>query len=109
MQTRRLFTAGAAALAMLAAMAVQLPVQAAPDPTPDPTEQRLIDKAAQEGSTRVIVQVDQLGDKQAVLDNVDQGTADVNRTYRSFPLLALDAEGVVFLPSGGADGVVHRV
>jgi hypothetical protein len=44
MQTRRLFTAGAAALAMLAALAVQLPVQAAPDPTPpNPTEQGLID------------------------------------------------------------------
>ncbi|MDX6263572.1 MAG: hypothetical protein QOH84_5260 [Kribbellaceae bacterium] len=92
MQTRRLFTAGAAALAMLAAMAVQLPVQAAPDPTPNPTEQSLIDKAGQEGTTRVIVQVDQLSDKQRVLDNIDQGTADVNQTYRSFPLLALDAD-----------------
>ena len=92
MQTRRLFTAGAAALAMLAALAVQLPVQAAPDPTPNPTEQSLIDKAGQDGSARVIVQVDQLGDKQSVLDNIDQGTADVNQTYRSIPLLALDAD-----------------
>jgi subtilisin family serine protease len=77
---------------MLAAMAVQLPVQAAPDPTPNPTEQSLIDKAGQDGSARVIVQVDQLGDKQSVLDNIDQGTAEVNQTYRSIPLLALDAD-----------------
>ncbi len=92
MYARRLFTAGAAALALLAAMAVQLPAQAAPDPTPNPTEQRLIDEAGQEGSVRVIVQVDQVGDKQEVLDNLDQGTAEVNQTYRSFPLLALDAD-----------------
>ncbi|MEV8371778.1 S8 family serine peptidase [Kribbella sp. NPDC056861] len=95
MRNRRLFTAGASALALLAAMTAQLPAQAAepdPTPTPNPTEQRLIDEAGQEGSVRVIVQVDRLGDKQSVLDNIDQGTADVNQTYRSFPLLALDAD-----------------
>ncbi|WBQ02243.1 S8 family peptidase [Kribbella sp. CA-293567] len=92
MRSRRLFTAGAAALVMLAATAVQQPAQAGPDPTPNPTEQRLIDEAGQEGTVRVIVQVDQLGDQQTVLDNVDEGTTEVNRTYRSFPLVALDAD-----------------
>ena len=89
MQARRLFAA--LALAALAATSIQLPASAA-DPTPDANEQRLINEAEQGGSVRVIVQVDQLGDKQRVLDAVDQGTAEVNQTYRSFPLLALDAD-----------------
>ncbi|MFB6722400.1 S8 family serine peptidase [Kribbella sp. NPDC056345] len=89
MYVRRLFVA--LALAGLAASITQLPAQAASDPT-TPTEQALIDKADREGSTRVIVKVDQIADKQAVLDNIDQGTAEQNRTYRSFPLLALDAD-----------------
>lgn len=90
MNVRRLFAAGALALATLTAVAVQLPAQAAPGP--DPNERKLIATAADEGSVRVIVQVDQLGDKQRVLNDIDRGTAEVNQTYRSFPLLALDAD-----------------
>ncbi|WP_165949397.1 S8 family serine peptidase [Kribbella turkmenica] len=72
-------------------MAVQLPAQAAA-PEPDPAERALIAEAGQEGTVRVIVKVDQLGDKQSVLDGIDQGSAEVNHSYRSFPLLALDAD-----------------
>ncbi|MFC9692906.1 S8 family serine peptidase [Kribbella sp. NPDC056951] len=88
MQVRRLFVA--LAMAGLAASTMQMPAQAAPEPSPG--EKQLIEKAGREGSARVIVQVDRIADKQQVLDNIDQGTADQNRTYRSFPLLALDAD-----------------
>ncbi|MFF1816485.1 S8 family serine peptidase [Kribbella sp. NPDC058245] len=73
MHVRRLFVA--LALAGLAASTTQLPAHAESGET-----------------TRVIVQVDHISDKQQVLDNIDQGTAEQNRTYRSFPLLALDAD-----------------
>ncbi|TDD58174.1 hypothetical protein E1263_20300 [Kribbella antibiotica] len=73
MHVRRLFVA--LALAGLAAGITQVPAHAESGET-----------------TRVIVQVDHISDKQQVLDNIDQGNAEQNRTYRSFPLLALDAD-----------------
>ena len=88
MKVRRLFVV----LAMtLAAATTQLPTaQAAP--TPDPNERALMATAEQEGSVRVIVRVDQLGDKQGVLNNADEGTVKQNQTYSSLPLLALTAD-----------------
>ncbi|GAA0618390.1 S8 family serine peptidase [Kribbella sandramycini] len=87
MQVRRLFVA--LAMAGLAASLTQVPAYAA---DPSPGERQLIEQADREGTARVIVQVDTLGDKQEVLDNIDRGNAEQNRTYRSFPLLALDAD-----------------
>ncbi|WP_433168843.1 S8 family serine peptidase [Kribbella sp. CA-247076] len=91
MRIRSLFTAGAAALVTLATLGVAAPGYGA-SPTPDPNERRLIAEAEDEGSVRVIVKVDELGAKQRVLDNIDEGTTEINRSYRSFPLLALDAD-----------------
>ncbi|TDU86577.1 subtilisin family serine protease [Kribbella voronezhensis] len=96
MKVRRLFAAGVLALVTLAAATIQLPAAAQVavqvSPGPDAQERQLMATAEQAGSVRVIVRVDQLSDKQEVLDNVDQGTVEQNQTYSSFPLLALDAD-----------------